>query len=314
MRGAVFGLMLIMCVTVAQASAPMVKTQPGFYRLMLGDFEITALNDGVVAYPTARVLPSATPEQIKSGLSASALCDPVGMSYNAFLINTGSKLILIDTGTGGKLKDVPEFQGAGHLMTNLRAAGYRPEQVDEIYITHLGPDHVGGLTIGTERAFPNAVLRAPKSEVDLFLHPDTAPAWTKSWTQFWAALFSPYIKAARFQTFDADMTLTPGIRALATHGHAPGHTSYVVESKGQTLIVMGDLVLIGALQFSNPSLVSSFDADPKAAAEQRLRVFKMAAEGDYWVAGGHLSFPGIGHIRGGDGHYSWIPANYTRPD
>jgi glyoxylase-like metal-dependent hydrolase (beta-lactamase superfamily II) len=157
-------------------------------------------------------------------------------------------------------------------------------------------------------------LRAPKNEVDLFLHPDTAPAWTKSRTQFWAALFLPYIKAARFQSFDADMTLTPGIRALATHGHAPGHTSYVVESKGQTFIVLGDLVLMGALQFSNPSLVSSFDADPKAAAEQRLRVFKMAAERDYWVAGGHLSFPGIGHIRAGNGHYSWIPASYTRPD
>ena len=312
---AVFGLMLIVCgATVAQASAPMVKTQPGFYRLMLGDFEITALNDGVIAYSTARVLPSATAEQIKAGLSASALRDPVGMSYNAFLINTGSKLILIDTGTGGKLKDVPEFQDGGHLMTNLRAAGYRPEQVDEIYITHLGPDHVGGLTLGTERAFPNAMLRAPKSEVDLFLHPDTAPTWTKSWTQFWAALFLPYIKAARFQSFDADVALTPGIRALATHGHAPGHTSYVVESKGQTLIVMGDLVLIGALQFSNPALVSSFDADPKAAAEQRLRVFKMAGEGDYWVAGGHLSFPGIGHIRADNGHYSWIPANYTRSD
>jgi glyoxylase-like metal-dependent hydrolase (beta-lactamase superfamily II) len=247
-------------------------------------------------------------------LSESALSDPVGMSYNAFLINTGSKLILIDTGTGEKLKDEPEFQGAGHLMTNLRAAGYRPEQVDEIYITHLGPDHVGGLTLGTERAFPNAALRAPKNEVDLFLHPDTAPAWTKSWTQFWAALFLPYIKAARCQSFDADMTLTPGIRALATHGHAPGHTSYVVESKGQTFIVLGDLVLMGALQFSNPSLVSSFDADLKAAAEQRLRVFKMAAERDYWVAGGHLSFPGIGHIRAGNGHYSWIPASYTRPD
>jgi glyoxylase-like metal-dependent hydrolase (beta-lactamase superfamily II) len=75
-----------------------------------------------------------------------------------------------------------------------------------------------------------------KSEVDLILHPDTAQAWTKIWTQFWASLFSPYIKAEKFQTFDADIALTSGIRALATHGHAPGHTSCIVESKGQTLI------------------------------------------------------------------------------
>jgi glyoxylase-like metal-dependent hydrolase (beta-lactamase superfamily II) len=296
------------------ASAPMAKSQaPGFHRMMLGDFEITALNDGVVAYPTARVLPTATRQQIEQGLSENGLTDPVGMSYNAFLINTGSKLVLIDTGTGGKLDDQPEFHGTGHLMANLRAAGYQPEQVDEVYITHLCPDHVGGLTIGAERAFPNAMLRAPKDEVDIFLHPDKAPAWTRSWIPFWKDLFAPYIEAGKFKAFDEDIVLTPGIRALATHGHAPGHTSYVVESKGQSLIVMGDLVLMGALQFANPSLGSSFDANPKAAAEQRLRVFKMATETDCWVAGGHLSFPGIGHIRAAQDRYFWIPLNYATP-
>ena len=118
----------------------------------------------------------------------------------------------------------------------------------------------------------------------------------------------------RFQSFDTDTTLVPGICALATHGHTPGHTSYVVESRGQTPIVMGDLVLMGALQFASPSLGSAFDADRKAAAEQRLRIFKMAAAGDDWVAGGHLSFPGIGHIRAGEGRYFWTPANYSIPD
>ncbi|HEY2465366.1 MAG TPA: MBL fold metallo-hydrolase [Steroidobacteraceae bacterium] len=308
------GAALVFCSFVpVNASAPMVKTQPGFYRVMLGDFEVTALNDGVVDYPTARLLPTATPEQIKTGLSESALTDPVGMSYNAFLINTGTKLVLIDTGTGGKLDDQPAFHGAGHLMANLRAAGYQPGQIDEIYITHLGPDHVGGLTLGTERAFPNATLRAPKAEVDLFLHPGSGPAWTKNWTQFWSALFAPYIQAGKFQSFDADITLTPGIRALATPGHAPGHTSYVVESRGQALIVMGDLVIMGAVQFAYPSLGSSADSDPKAAAEQRLRVFRMAAADGSWVAGGHLAFPGIGHIQAGQERFRWIPANYSIP-
>jgi glyoxylase-like metal-dependent hydrolase (beta-lactamase superfamily II) len=292
----------------------MAKTQPGFYRIMLGDFEVTALNDGVVPFPTKVVLPKATPEQIKSGLAASGLTGPVGMSYNAFLINTGSTLILIDTGTGGKLVDNPAFRGAGHVMGNLRAAGYRPEQVDQIYITHLGPDHVGGLTLGTERAFPNAIVRAPRDEVDLFRHPDTAPPWTRDWTSFWAELFAPYIKAGKFETIEKDRVLTPGIRALATHGHAPGHTSYVVESKGQTLIVMGDLVLMGALQFAHPLIGSSFDADPRAAAEQRLRIFKMAANGNDWIAGGHLSFPGIGHVRAGQEGYLWAPINYSIPE
>jgi glyoxylase-like metal-dependent hydrolase (beta-lactamase superfamily II) len=311
----VMGLALaIYSVAQGNATAPMVKTQaPGFYRMMLGDFEVTALNDGVVSYQTTRVLPTATPRQIQKGLAENGLTDPVGMSYNAFLVNTGSKLILIDTGTGGKLENEPEFHGTGHLMTNLRAAGYQPEQVDEIYITHLGPDHVGGLTLGTERAFPNAMVRAPRLEVDIFLHPDKAPAWTRRWIPFWTDLFAPYIKAGKFESFEEDIALAPGVRALATHGHAPGHTSYVVESEGQTLIVMGDLVLMGALQFANPSLGSSFDADARAAAEQRLRVFKMAADKDWWVAGGHLSFPAIGRTRTGQGQYLWIPANYSMP-
>src|SRR5688572_20880292 len=231
--------LIFCCLSSESAAAPMVKTQaPGFYRMMLGDFEITGLNDGVVAYSTAQLLPGATPEQITKGLQAGGLRDPVGMSYNAFLVNTGSKLVLIDTGTGGKLADSPSFRGAGRLLANLRAAGYQPEQIDEIYITHLGPDHVGGLTLGAERAFPNALLRAAKSEVNIFLNPEKAPAWTKSWIQFWTDLFKPYMKAGKFSDFDADITLTPGIRSLATHGHSAGHTSYIVESQGQTLIIL----------------------------------------------------------------------------
>src|SRR5258708_6227494 len=140
------------CLMPAQGAAPRAKTQQGFYRMMLGDFEVTALNDGVAPYQTARVLPTATPERIKKGLYESGLTDPVGMSYNAFLINTGAKLVLIDTGTGGKRDDEPEFHGAGHLMANLRAGGYRPEQIDEGYITHQGEDHIGGMPRGQEPA------------------------------------------------------------------------------------------------------------------------------------------------------------------
>jgi len=300
----------------------MVKVQPGFYRMMLGEFEVTALNDGAVAYPTAQVLPTATPQEIKLGLAENSLTDPVDMSYNAFLINTGSKLILIDTGTGGKLDDEPEFHGAGHLMANLRAAGYRPEQIDEIYITHRGQDHIGGLTIAGERAFANALVRASKSEMEIFFDPEKTAALlaeahnnakVKAWLQFTRDLFEPYIRAGKFQSFDEDIPLAPGIRALATHGHTPGHTSYIVESKGQTLIVMGDLVLMGALQFANPSLGSSFDGDPKAAAEQRRRIFKMAVDKDSWLAGGHLSFPGIGHVHSAPDRYFWVPANYSIP-
>jgi glyoxylase-like metal-dependent hydrolase (beta-lactamase superfamily II) len=288
---------------------------------MIGAFEVTALNDGVIFYETSRVLPTATSDQIRHGLHESGLSDPFPMCYNAFLIDTGEMLVLIDTGTGGKLDDQPEFHGAGHLMANLRAAGYEPEQVDEVYITHRGADHIGGLTIGHERAFPNAIVCAPKSEFDRFLDPGKAAALlaelaevhpdeeARAWIQFNTDLFEPYIRAGNFRSIDSDVRLAPGIRALATHGHTPGHTSYVVHSQGQTLIVMGDLVLMSALQFADPSLGSPLDVDAEAAAEQRLRVFRMAAENDYWVAGSHLPFPGIGHIRAERDRFFWVPAD-----
>jgi glyoxylase-like metal-dependent hydrolase (beta-lactamase superfamily II) len=306
----------------AIAWTPAVKTQPGFYRVMVGDFEVTALNDCVIPYPVTTML-NATPEQIKNGLAESHVSDPVGMSYNAFLVNTGSKLVLIDTGTGGKLADNAGFRGCSRVMANLRAAGYKPEQVEEIYISHNGPDHIGGLTIGSERAFPNALVRASKDEVDRFLDPAKVAAaiaaapnkeQAKQGFDFIGGLYQPYVKAGKFQTFDADITLVPGIKALATHGHTQGHTSYVLESKGQRMIVLGDLVHWGSVQFPYPSVYTAFDADPKAATAQRLRVFQMAADEDDWVAGAHLSFPAIGHIRAGEGRYYWIPSNYAIPE
>jgi len=316
-------LLVIFHLAPTYAAAPMVTTQaPGFYRMMMGDFEITALNDGVIAYDTAELLPSATPKQIEKSLHAAGLIDPVGMSYNAYLINTGSKLVLIDTGTGGKLSNSPFFAGAGRLMSNLGAAGYQPEQVDEIYITHRGQDHIGGLTIGVNRAFPNALVRAPTQEFDIFLDPGKSEAAlaqsnhnekVKEWIQFTHDLFKPYIKAKQFESFSGDLELTPGIRSLATYGHTPGHTSYIVESKGQTLFILGDLVLMAAMQFAYPSITSAFDGDPQAASIQRQRILQLAVEKNYWLAGSHLSFPGIGHVRPAEEGYQWIPINYMVP-
>lgn len=307
---------------VAQASAPMVWTQSaGFYRVRVGDFEVTALNDGVVAYKTHDVLPTATSQQIEAFLTGDGLKDPIGMSYNGFLINTGIKLILVDTGSGGKLEDDPFFHGTGRLMANLRAAGYRPEQVDEVYITHRGQDHVGGLSIGAAPAFPNAVVRAPRAEFDVVVDPAKRdalvaqahhPTWVKAWIGFAHDAFAPYMSSGRLELFAGDAHFPSGVRALSTPGHTPGHTSYVVESRGQRLILIGDLVL-SPLQFVDPVLGSNFDGDPAAAAAQRLRLLKDAAANHDWIAGGHIPFPGIGHVSSDAQGFRFVPALYELP-
>jgi glyoxylase-like metal-dependent hydrolase (beta-lactamase superfamily II) len=304
----------------SHASAPMAQTQaPGFYRVMIGDLEVTPLNDGVVPYKTRDVLPTATDQQIQHFLSDNALTDPVGMSYNGFLINTGSKLILVDTGSGGKLEDDPSFHGTGRLMANLRAAGYRPEQVDEVFITHRGQDHVGGLTTRGVMAFPNAIVHAPRAEFDVVVDPDKqkallerahGSAFVKGWIKFAQDAFAPYIAAGRFQLFDGDASFPSGVHALATPGHTPGHTSYVIESRGERLILLGDLVL-SPLQFIDPALGSRFDSKPADAAAQRVRILSDAAQSHAWVAGGHIPFPAIGHVLRDATGFRFVPPNYA---
>jgi glyoxylase-like metal-dependent hydrolase (beta-lactamase superfamily II) len=296
----------------SQAAAPLAKTQaPGFYRMMLGDIEVTALNDGVVPLPVDKLLTNASPEDIRSSLARVYLAVPVETSFNGFLVNTGSKLVLIDTGAGTLMGP-----GTGHLVLNLRAAGYKPEQVDEIYITHMHLDHVGGLTLNGQRVFSNAVVRAAKREGDYWLSPAkmaAAPSDEKAGFQNALTSLDPYVKAGKFHPFDGDIPLVPGVRALDTHGHTPGHTSYAVESQGKKLIVIGDLIHVAAAQFPNPSITIKFDSDPKAAKEQREHTFRAAADEGYWIAGAHLSFPGIGHLRADQGGYDWIPVNYSIP-
>jgi glyoxylase-like metal-dependent hydrolase (beta-lactamase superfamily II) len=293
----------------------MVKTQaPGFYRMMLGGFEVTALSDGVVSMPI--VFPGITKEEITTRLADMYLTEPVPMSFNAFLINTGNKLVLIDVGTGD-LGEILEWSGVGHVVDNLRAAGYRPEQVDEIYITHAHIDHVGGLLQGKRRAFPNATVRAATSESSIYLDPEraatvfaNASGKAKAVAKIIGTLFKSYVDAGKFRTFDGDIELVPGISALGTPGHTPGHTTYLVKSQGQTLIVLGDLVHHAAVQFPNPWAPAASDFDAKAATSQRIRMFQLAATQGYWVAAAHISFPGIGHIRTDRGSYVWIPAAY----
>jgi glyoxylase-like metal-dependent hydrolase (beta-lactamase superfamily II) len=121
----------------------------------------------------------------------------------------------------------------------------------------------------------------------------------------------PYIKAGKFTPIERDGELVPGISAYATHGHTPGHTSFLIQSKGQKMLVLGDLVHVASVQFAAPGVEMQFDSDPKSGGAQRLKIYAEAAAGDYWLAGAHLSFPGIGHLKAEGSGYRWIPINYS---
>jgi glyoxylase-like metal-dependent hydrolase (beta-lactamase superfamily II) len=295
---------------MAVAAAPQLKTSaPGYYRMMLGDFEVTALSDGTVDLQMEQLLTNITAAKIRRALAKAYLKDPVEASVNAYLINTGSKLVLIDAGSGTLFGPT-----VGKLMTSLKASGYQPEQVDEIYITHMHADHVGGLIVGSQIAFPNAIVRADQREADFWLskaNMDAAPKDAKPFFESAMASINPYIAAGKFKSFNGNTDLMPGIKAVATRGHTPGHAVYVVESQGQRLVLWGDLMHAAAVQFPDPSVTIKFDTDSKAAAAQRKAQYADAAKRGHWVAAAHLPFPGIGHLRADGKGYDWIPANYT---
>jgi glyoxylase-like metal-dependent hydrolase (beta-lactamase superfamily II) len=298
--------------TGAEAGAPQLKTQaPGYYRWMLGEIEVTVLSDGTFPLDAGKLLTNFTPKQLDAALARSFLQNPIETSVNAFLINTGAKLVLVDTGCGTLFGPT-----VGKLLLNLKAAGYRPEQVDEIYITHMHGDHIGGLAVDGKVAYPNAVVRAAQQEADFWLskeHMAAAPADQKDGYQSAMNMLNPYISAGKFKPFSGDTELVPGVRAVAAPGHTPGHTLYVVESKGTKLILWGDLMHVAAAQFPDPSVTIRYDTDLRMAAAQRKKVFDDAAEHGNWVGGAHLSFPGVGHLRAAGTGFDFVPANYSAP-
>jgi glyoxylase-like metal-dependent hydrolase (beta-lactamase superfamily II) len=293
------------CTATAFAAGPQLKGQaPGWYRLQLGDFEITALSDGVLHLPVDKLLQQ-PPANTLRALQNAYLGVPLETSVNAYLVNTGTKVVLVDTGTAGLFGPT-----AGRVVANLRAAGYTPEQVDEIVITHMHGDHIGG---ASAVVFPNATLRVDKRDSDHWLSVEQV-AKGGDGAQAIAALVKGFADAGRFKPFEgsaAGVEITPGVKALPAYGHTPGHSNYVAESKGQKMMFWGDLMHVAAVQFPEPGVTIQFDSDPKAAAPAREKAYAAAAKDGYYVAVTHVSFPGIGRLRVDGKGYDWLPVNYS---
>ena len=304
-------LILASSVVPTFAAAPMAKTNaPGFFRMMLGNFEVTVINDGTVDLPVDTLLMGTTPAKVNEALTKSFLKSPLETSDNTFLINTGDKLILVDTGAGSLFGPT-----LGKFLSNLKASGYQPEQIDEIYITHMHPDHVGGLSANGQRVFPNATVRADKREADYWMSQaimDKAPEAKKGFFQGAMSSLSPYVSAGKFKPFDGNGELVAGIRSYAENGHTPGHNTYIVESQNQRLVLIGDLIHVAAVQFDNPSITMSFDSEQATAEKARKTEFANAAKSGDLLGGAHLQFPGLGHVKSQGKGYQWIPVNYTQ--
>lgn len=304
-------LAVMLAMSGAMAQAPQVGTQaPGYFRLAVGDYEVTALFDGYNDL-SPKLLQGMSQSQIRALLARRSIESPgVQTAFNAFLVNTGTQLILIDTGAGQCIGAT-----AGQLSANMQAAGYKPEQVDTILLTHLHLDHVCGLVDAEKKPlFANATVYAAKAEADYWLDPAAlakAPAGAKEFFKIAQDSTTPYVAAGRFKTFAAGQSPLPGlVEATLEAGHTPGSTTYRLTSQQQSIVFMGDLVHNLAVQFLHPEVSIGFDVNSQQAIASRQAVFSAAAASKTWVTAAHLPFPGIGHIAAEGKHFQWVPVEY----
>jgi glyoxylase-like metal-dependent hydrolase (beta-lactamase superfamily II) len=308
-RRAMFGAALIapaLLPAAARAAAPQVGRQaPGFYRFKLGEFEVTIVNDGFFTRqnPAEGFVRNAEPGDVRAALDAAMLPpDPLVIPFNITFVNTGRQLILFDTGTGGQLAPT-----AGTMWDNMRAAGIEPASVDLIAFTHFHGDHVSGLTTREgEARFPNAELLVPAPEW-AFWAGDRAPA---QGAQTVRARFQPY-PGARIRQIAPDAEVAPGIRGVPTHGHTPGHTSYTIESSGQTLFVLGDVTNHPALNLAHPDWHLVFDMDAQAAARTRRALFDRLAADRTPIIGYHWPFPALARVRPAGTGFQMVPLPWS---
>lgn len=304
-------MMLLLTSAVASAKAPFHPAQvAGWFRLMIGDYEVTALNDGFSHLSPKRLLnisQQSAAQQLHQHFIESK--NGVTNPFNAYLINTGKALVLIDSGAGDCFGSE-----SGHLLENLRASGYQPEQIDAVLITHMHSDHLCGVSRNGRRVFPNATLYLPKAEQAYWLSDKqlaTANADNKGFFLAARKAVAPYQAAKRIKIFTRGETLFPGIKSLATSGHTPGHTSYRVSSNHQSLMVLGDILHMYAIQLPHPDVAINFDYDSKQAVKTRKQLLRELAQSRSYVAGEHIPFPGIGHIATlKEGGYRWYPIEY----
>lgn len=277
-------------------------TQPsGVSHIAIGDIVVSAINDGV--YPASfDDLVTQDRAACESAHLGEFRLAPPWLTINCFVIRSGDRTVLVDSGFAGKTEHV------GRLAENLKAIAVAPADVDTIVMTHMHPDHESGLTDSSGKAlFPKAELVLHENEF-AFWKDDGAMARATPEGQgdfhLARAAFGAY--GDRVRTVKTDQ-VAPGVRAFPTPGHTPGHTAWLIESNGEGLLIWGDIVHFPGIQFAFPDTSVAYDIDQAAAAESRKTVLKFAAGEKLRVAGVHLDFPTFGHVVSNGAAYRFVP-------
>ncbi|MBR0789178.1 MBL fold metallo-hydrolase [Bradyrhizobium manausense] len=299
------------------ASVPQTGTQaPGFYRYKVGSYECTSINDGARSFPMPDTFVTNIPKEEAQAASDAAYM-PKGMvtvPFNPQLINTGSKLILIDTGNG--IANFEATKGAvGRTLQNLQAAGVDPKAIDVVLLSHLHPDHTNGIRLADgSMAFPNAEIMVPAKDWAFWTSDENASKAESN------AMMKNYFANVKktFAGLESKVTkyewgkeVAPGITSIGTPGHTPGHTSFTVASGDKKVLIQSDVTNIPEFFLRNPDWHVAYDADPALAQETRHKFLDMAAAEKATVVGFHFTFPSVGHVEKDGAKYRLIPSAWN---
>ena len=272
---------------------------PVHARFKLGEFEVTTLLAGQRTVPGdpqgtfAMNVEKAEFEKVSKDHFLPV--DTAKFYFTPTVVNTGNELVLFDTGLGGETPGI---------LAALQSAGYSADQIDIVVITHMHPDHIGGLMTGGNPTFPNARYVTGTKEYD-FWSPMGAD------NRIGKLMISNVKPLAEKMTFvKGGDSVVSGITAVEAHGHTPGHMCYSIESSGQQLMLLADLANHYVWSLAYPDWEVRFDADKAAAAASRRKVLGMAAADRVPIIGYHLPFPALGYVETrGDG-FRYVPATY----
>jgi len=294
------------------AAAPLsIATDQGgdVYRFRVGEIRVTALSDGTVPQDLHQLLQRTTPARIDALLERNFQSNPVEASINAYLIELPERKVLIDTGSG-------ELFGpgaGGKLVASLARAGTAPDKITDVLITHVHSDHAGGLVRGGQRVFMNAIVHVAKADLDFFADRSNAER-TRYDVQYFdiaATTMKPYLDAGKVRPFAKDGPILPSITATLHPGHTPGSAFFTLESKGDRIVFVGDIVHSAAVQFPEVATAIVYDQDADRAASVRASAFTDFAHGRALIAAPHMPFPGIGRVRAEGRGFAWVPVTYV---